>query len=286
MKRISFLFVLAMALVFHSVAFAQAPTAPQNQQTITPEIPQQRSISPVELFALVAGEAEKGNPQAMLQMGVLYERGIGVPLNFGKALDWYRKAATAELAEGYYNVAVCYEIGMGTTVEPQRALANFEKAAAMGLGVASYKLAAMHFAGTGTAKNEAKAVSYLLQAANAGYAPAANEMGIVYLQGQYGQKQDNGQAMTMFTKAAELGNLEAIKNIAVLYKDGLGVSASPEKSLMWYLIAQKGGYPLDLTNIITELKNGLSESKINKAQADADAWLADFEKRTAAARQN
>src|SRR4051794_1516564 len=37
--------------------------------------------------------AEKGDSTAMLELGVLYGNGVGVPANYAEALRWYRLAA-------------------------------------------------------------------------------------------------------------------------------------------------------------------------------------------------
>ena len=283
MKHMLFLIVILFSLE-SATLFAQESAAPvpaSAPQTIESQ-QQQRTISAAELFALMAGEAEKGSSQAMLTMGNLYERGIGAPRHFGKALEWYTKAANANMAEGYYNMGACYEIGMGTAVDSSRAVANYEKASGMGLAIASMKLAELHFAGSLVSKDDSKAFSYLTSAANAGHAAAANQMGVILLDGLLGQAKDEKQAFAMFTKAADLGNLEAIKNIAVIYKDGLGQEASLEKALMWYTVVQKGGYQGDLTPVMESLKSDLDKAQIQKAETEADAWLAEFSKRTGA----
>lgn len=261
MRRLALFFVLAALLCSPSSVFGQQPA------------------NAAALFAQVVDLAAQGDKQAILDMGIMHERGIGTPVNFGKALEWYRKAANAGLAEGYYNTAVCYEIGMGTAVEPGRALANYEKAASMGLAAAHYKLASMSLSGQGAPHDIAKGLASLAQAAEAGHSGAANELGVICLLGQLGQQKDEQKAFRLFTRAAELGNLEAIKNIAVIHKDGLGQPQSPAKALTWYLIAQKGGYLADLAPIISELEGSLSPEDIQAARNEADAWNAAFEQR-------
>ena len=42
--------------------------------------------------------AEQGNPKAQFELGLMHERGRGVPKNAAQAAHWYRKAAEQGLA--------------------------------------------------------------------------------------------------------------------------------------------------------------------------------------------
>ena len=44
-------------------------------------------------LALLKPLAEKGNPRAQNGLGLIYDRGLGVPKNLNEASKWYRKAA-------------------------------------------------------------------------------------------------------------------------------------------------------------------------------------------------
>ncbi len=283
-SHLSFAAVAVLAVVFAVAGLARAGDtvdAPQQQQQR-----QQQVISPVEAFTLMAGEAEKGNAGAMLTLGTMYERGIGTPRSFVKALEWYRKAAAANLPEGYYNVGVCYEIGMGTTGNPTEAFNNFEKAAEQGLPQGLYKLASLYFTGNGTAKNEPWGVELLGRAAAAGHAGAANDLGVIAFEGNYGQPKDLNKAFDWFTRSAEMGNGEAMKNLAVFYRDGLGRPADPAQELKWYALARLAGYPAQPLNAAMEKVKGLmSEDQVKKVEADAQAWVQAFQKRQQAQQQ-
>ncbi|MCC8167228.1 MAG: sel1 repeat family protein [Planctomycetes bacterium] len=286
-KSIAFPFAaVALAALFLSampIVAEDTVEAPQTQAEAQAQ-QQQQTISPVEAFTLMAGEAEKGNTAAMLTLGTMYERGIGTPRNFVKAREWYQKAAAAGLAEGYYNVGVCYEIGMGTTGDPAIAFTNFEKSAELGLSQGLYKLASLYFAGIGTGKNEPWGVELLGGAAAAGHAGAANDLGVISFEGTYGQPKDLTKAFDWFTRSAEMGNGEAMKNLAVFYRDGLGRPADPEQELKWYALARLAGYPAaPLNSAIERVRGLLTEEQIAKVEADAQTWVKTFQERQQAA---
>ena len=46
-------------------------------------------------------------------IGYLYERGLGVPQDYGTALKWYKSAASKFLPEGEYNTGLLYHHGYG-----------------------------------------------------------------------------------------------------------------------------------------------------------------------------
>jgi TPR repeat protein len=117
---------------------------------------QTKEITPEALFAAMLVNAENGQPQAMLSVGMLYEQGLGVPKNFGKALEWYERAAFSGEKEGYFRLGVCNEVGMGTVADMTKAVAAYEKAAAMGSASALHKMASLYLTGRGMPKNEVR----------------------------------------------------------------------------------------------------------------------------------
>lgn len=279
----AFSLLLALGLCFLSplqAQAAQAAPAPAPAPAQAPAPAGQQRIQPEAAFALMAGEAEKGNAVAMLALGQFYEQGVGVPRNYGKALEWYGKAAQAGQAGGYYNVGVCYEVGMGTAPDMAKAVQSFNKAADLGLAQAMYKLSAVYISGSGVSPDMNKGISWLGKAADAGLGQAANELGMVYLSGLLGQKKNEKKALEMFSKAADLGNLEAIKNLGLLYRDGLGVKADPAKAYTWFLIARRGGYAgEDIARVLGLLEGSLGKAQLEQAQKEADTWLESYAKR-------
>jgi hypothetical protein len=58
-------------------------------------------------------EAEKGNVQAMVNVGEMHAYGIGVPEDFAEAVRWFRRAADTGDAVGQFSLAFMYENGRG-----------------------------------------------------------------------------------------------------------------------------------------------------------------------------
>ena len=76
-----------------------------------------------EAYRLWLPLAEKGHSNAQNNLGVLYERGRGVPQNEKTAASWYRRAAEGGNPMAMNNLGVLY--GSGRGVSPDVVQANF-----------------------------------------------------------------------------------------------------------------------------------------------------------------
>ncbi len=56
--------------------------------------------------------AESGNAKAQYNVGILYEKGLGVPKDTRQAYVWYEKAAVQGLAFAQNNLGAMYEDGL------------------------------------------------------------------------------------------------------------------------------------------------------------------------------
>jgi TPR repeat protein len=270
-----FAFLVLFLACHASLGFAAPEARPEAERADAAQKDGQRAISAEALFAGMLVNAENGQSQAMLNVGTLYEQGIGVPRNFTKALEWYRKAADAGENEAYMRLGLCWEIGMGATADMGKAVAAFEKAAALSHAPAQHKLAGLYLNGRGLPKDEAKGFDLLFKAAEAGESAAAFDLGQVLFAGGFGRKADPEKARTWMLKAAEAGHPGAVLSIASMRKEGIGGKVDLKGSLLWYLIAQKGGVRADgLEAAVTELKAKLSASQTQEAEKAADAWIA------------
>jgi TPR repeat protein len=231
-------------------------------------------ITQEQAFAMIQAEADGGSAEALITLGGFYAEGVGVQRNYSKARECYEKAALSGVAEGVYNVGVCWETGMGSEADPARAAEYFRRAAEMNLPQALFKMSVILDSGAGVSRDENASIDYMEKAALAGHPDAASIMGLTYLNGLKGRKKDPEEGMRMLKVAAAAGNAESMKNMAVIYKDGIGTPASPVNALKWYVIAEKCGYPAEaLTAVVGELRKKLSSEQQRRAEAEADAWI-------------
>ena len=65
--------------------------------------------------------AERGFAPAQFNLGVTYERGIGIPIDYKEAVVWYRKAAEQGHAYAQYELGFMYVAGRGVTQDEVQA---------------------------------------------------------------------------------------------------------------------------------------------------------------------
>ena len=54
--------------------------------------------------------AENGDPEAMANLGYMYQEGLGTPQNYSKAISWFRKAADKGSAKAMLSLGFVYLI--------------------------------------------------------------------------------------------------------------------------------------------------------------------------------
>ena len=80
-------------------------------------------------------------------LGVVYHKGLGVPVDFEKARKWYTKAAEQGLAEAQNNLGCMYYRGEGVSVDYVTARKWFTKAAEQGSASSQYNLGKIYHLG-------------------------------------------------------------------------------------------------------------------------------------------
>lgn len=70
--------------------------------------------------------------KAVDQVGECYYYGTGVAVDYGKAIEWYRKAAAMNSSRAYEMLGWCYLNGEGVSVDYNQAGINLQKAVDLG----------------------------------------------------------------------------------------------------------------------------------------------------------
>jgi len=65
--------------------------------------------------------AEQGDDGAQLNLGYMYDNGLGVPQDYKEAIKWYRRAAEQGNDRAQYNLGLMYDIGNGVPQDYVRA---------------------------------------------------------------------------------------------------------------------------------------------------------------------
>ena len=123
-------------------------------------------------------QAESGNPWAQVNLGAVYDHGLGsVPRDPARAVVWYRRAAEAGIAEAQFNLAHCLASGRGIPRDDSEAFLWMRRAAVQGLTDAQYLVGVMLVEGIGTAPDRVAARDWLGRAAADGQSHAQELLG-------------------------------------------------------------------------------------------------------------
>ena len=72
--------------------------------------------------------AQSGDVESQTNVGEIYERGLGVPPDYVKAVEWYQKAADKGYSRALFNLGTMYEQGLGVEQDSLKALNLYRKA--------------------------------------------------------------------------------------------------------------------------------------------------------------
>ncbi len=110
--------------------------------------------------------AEQGDAFAQFRLGVMYEKGQGVPQDYAEAVKWYRKAAEQGHTDAQNNLFVMYAEGQGVPQDYAEAVKWYRKAAEQGLPEAQYNLGVIYVACLGVPQDYVQAHMWLSLAAS------------------------------------------------------------------------------------------------------------------------
>ncbi len=82
--------------------------------------------------ALREFKAVEEDVKSLYMIGVVYEKGQGVAIDYAEAVRWYRKAADKENPAAQYRLGRLYERGLGVEQSREEAIKWYKKSAKQG----------------------------------------------------------------------------------------------------------------------------------------------------------
>ena len=101
--------------------------------------------------------AEQGYASAQYNLGLMYDKGQGVPQIYDTAVNWYRIAAEQGNALAQFNLGVMYEKGLGVPQNDKTAVKWYRLSAKQGDADAQYNLGLMYDKGKGVVQDYIRA---------------------------------------------------------------------------------------------------------------------------------
>ena len=134
--------------------------------------------------------AEKGDAEAQLILGSMYDFGLGVPQDYKEAVKWYRLAAEQGNARAQSKLGAMYDIGLGVPRDYKERGKWCRLAAEQGDAFAQLSLGEIYDHGKGVPKDFKEAVKWYRLAAEQGNVFAQEKLGWKYILGD-GVPQDD-----------------------------------------------------------------------------------------------
>ncbi len=197
-------------------------------------------ISESKLPEAVIGFAGYGDADAQFNIGMKYYTGDGIAKDYGKAAEWFRKAADQGHAAGQRYMAQLYFNGHGLPRDEKLAILWDRKAAENGDPIAQYILGWRFNLGRG-------------------------------------MPQDYLQAEMWYRKAAEQDNANAQQGLGSLYNLGHGVPRNKVEAWFWFYLSAgrtSGPHPPMNNTFEDRAKEKLTNDERAKIEKRVKRWLA------------
>ena len=213
------------------------------------------------------------HPAAMFYAGVCYTNGEGTEIDDKKAFNMFRAAANGKHIAAMHNLANCYMLGKGTKANNSLALKWYTTAADSGYVRSVSMLAKSYEDGIFTEKSPEKAIEWYNKAAEKDEPYAIYKIARYYEQkdsidGKKGKALRESEAIELFTRAAELKNVQAQMKLAECYGNGRYVKKNKKQRFGWLLRAANNGHieAQELVGECYEKGRGVKESDIKAYQ--------------------
>ncbi len=181
--------------------------------------------------------SQKTFSPAAVALGFLYET---FEDNYPLAQASYEQAIQLDNMIGSFNLGLVYEYGKGVSVDYNKARELYTKAALAGHKQAMVQLAGLYFNGLGVSRDPQEALEWYKKAASLNERDALYQLGLLAETGVTMPLNLN-EAMQFYKRAATLGNEKAMLALARIYQYGLAGNANPvEAQKLYQQLANQG----------------------------------------------
>lgn len=197
-------------------------------------IPRSPTPTPME-YAAIHSQAEHGNPEAQLYMGILHANGQIVQQDFVKAAEWYLIAAESNNATAQRNLGVLYDFGIGVEQDDakaamwyRKAAKNCDPAAYMGMARFAFTHSESAVRDTEGTYQDFRLIAFAVQKLRDEDGPAENAFWRQYTASMK-YFQEDGELVAVVRQRAEQGDSGAQLRLAVCHLQGQGAAVSEDE---------------------------------------------------------
>jgi enhanced entry protein EnhC len=212
----------------HGISEAIVPLAFYNAMDPNP-------LKQKHAFAVAKAQAEAGNSEAALLLGIMYERGITVPVNQSESIRWYQQAAVNPVSA--FILGTYYAEGTGVSKDTAKARELLQQSGNAGFSYANLNLGILkHSLGE-------LFINDLDKARNQGNSKAGLLLADYYLTGA-STPDKMKQSRDIYQHFAQKGDKDAQLKLGFLFDKGLGGEINNESAAQWYSSAAEQGQPI------------------------------------------
>lgn len=221
--------------------FALVPRPPYEIEKV--ERGAKRILSGMVADALALATSE--DLEAIFQRGLDYYFGEGVPKDYAMAVRLFRRAADKGHTEAQWRLGLCYIVGNGVNKDGVAVATWLGKVAEHGSPHAAAFLGFCYHTGfatpTGGVGGDVEAMKWYRRAAEVGNVLAIHNLAICYSWGR-GVHHDHPEAVKRLRMLANHGNATAQYNLGLAYLFGRGVTKDLAQAHKWFKTAVDHGY--------------------------------------------
>ena len=197
-------------------------------------------------FANFSDAAAMGEPTAAYLTAICYAYGQGTEKDSIKAFTLYRSAANSGIVPALHQLATCYKDGNGTKKENSLALKYYTLAADSGSVRSMSVLAKSYEDGILSEKSPEKAIEWYKRAAEKEEPYAMYKVARMHeyndsVEGKKKKELRESETIKLYTRAAELRNVQAQMKLAEFYGNGRYVKKNKKQRFDWLLHAANNG---------------------------------------------
>lgn len=184
--------------------------------------------SPKELAAAA------NNPLVQDNLAVIFAEGKGVPQDYAKAAEWFRKAAMQGDIFAQSSLAYLYMQGLGVQQSYADAAHWYYKAALQGDAGSQFHLGTLYYLGRGVPRSHEMAADWLTRAAKGGDANAKYYLEKITYHAAAEVQPDMSE--TLSQKLAEESQNAPQKGVGLVFLQGAGATAGAESAFYWIIV--------------------------------------------------
>jgi uncharacterized protein len=204
----------------------------------------------------IRGAAKTGDPFAQFELALSLAYGTEGRQDFGRASDWYAKAAHQGHQAANNNLLLQHVLGQARSRQPKMVFSELKEFAESGDYGAQNNLGLCYQSGYGTTVDYKRAAVWYRRAARSGSAEAQFNLGGYYFEGK-GLRKDLRRAFAWYTKSAEQLHELALIQLGCMYQKGLGIAPDLHRALVLYLIAYRRGSARAANHLASMFRRGL-----------------------------